>query len=83
MFKYSRLYVIPMSTEGQKEGNENGQKSVFDNHKIVSQSEWVEARRDLLTKEKEFTVLRDQLRVYPKIIFLYKIIQHENCTNPR
>ena len=50
-----------MSTEGQKKGNGNGEKSVFDNHEIVSQSEWIEARRDLLTKEKEFTILRDQL----------------------
>ena len=50
-----------MSIEEQKEGNENDQKNVFDNHKIVSQSEWIEARRDLLTEEKEFTILRDQL----------------------
>lgn len=33
----------------------------MDNHKIVSQSEWLEARKDLLKKEKEFTILRDQL----------------------
>jgi predicted dithiol-disulfide oxidoreductase (DUF899 family) len=30
-------------------------------HKIVSESEWVEARKALLKKEKEFTILRDQL----------------------
>ncbi|MFZ0328154.1 MAG: DUF899 family protein [Nitrososphaeraceae archaeon] len=30
-------------------------------HKIVSEEEWVEARRALLNKEKEFTALRDQL----------------------
>jgi hypothetical protein len=30
-------------------------------HKIVSESEWVEARKSLLKKEKEFTILRDQL----------------------
>jgi len=30
-------------------------------HKIVSQNEWVKARKELLAKEKEFTRLRDQL----------------------
>lgn len=31
------------------------------NVKVVSQEEWLEARRELLAKEKEFTRLRDQL----------------------
>jgi predicted dithiol-disulfide oxidoreductase (DUF899 family) len=30
-------------------------------HKIVSHDEWIEARRHLLLKEKEFTRLRDEL----------------------
>jgi predicted dithiol-disulfide oxidoreductase (DUF899 family) len=30
-------------------------------HKIVSEEEWVEARKALLKKEKEFTAVRDQL----------------------
>jgi predicted dithiol-disulfide oxidoreductase (DUF899 family) len=30
-------------------------------HKIVSENEWIEARKQLLVKEKEFTRLRDQL----------------------
>ena len=30
-------------------------------HKVISEEEWVEARKELLKKEKEFTVLRDQL----------------------
>jgi predicted dithiol-disulfide oxidoreductase (DUF899 family) len=30
-------------------------------HKVVSEKEWVEARKALLKKEKEFTVLRDRL----------------------
>jgi len=30
-------------------------------HKIVSREEWLEARKNLLLKEKEFTRLRDQL----------------------
>ena len=31
------------------------------NHKVVSHNEWIEARKKLLAKEKEFTRLRDQL----------------------
>ena len=30
-------------------------------HKVVSENEWIESRKELLKKEKEFTVLRDQL----------------------
>ena len=30
-------------------------------NKIVSEEEWIEARKVLLKKEKEFTILRDQL----------------------
>lgn len=30
-------------------------------HEVVSRSEWVEARKRLLAKEKEFTRMRDQL----------------------
>ena len=30
-------------------------------HKVVSQEEWIAARKELLTKEKESTRLRDQL----------------------
>ena len=33
----------------------------LENHKVVSRSEWLKARKILLNKEKEFTVLRDQL----------------------
>jgi predicted dithiol-disulfide oxidoreductase (DUF899 family) len=33
----------------------------LEEHKIVSANDWVEARKSLLIKEKEFTVLRDQL----------------------
>ena len=32
------------------------------NHKVVSLNEWLEARKQFLTREKEFTHLRDQLR---------------------
>ena len=30
-------------------------------HKIVSQAEWLDARKALLAKEKEYTRLRDQI----------------------
>ena len=33
----------------------------MENHQIVSQDEWVRARKEFLAKEKEFTRLRDQL----------------------
>ena len=33
----------------------------LDNHQIVSKNEWIEARKVLLKKEKEFTALRDQI----------------------
>jgi predicted dithiol-disulfide oxidoreductase (DUF899 family) len=33
----------------------------MDSHKVVSKDEWIEARKRLLAKEKEFTRVRDQL----------------------
>lgn len=36
-------------------------ESSLPNHKIVSREEWIVARKELLTKEKESTRLRDQL----------------------
>jgi len=35
--------------------------TMSDKHKIVSKEEWIEARKQLLAKEKEFTRLRDEL----------------------
>ena len=34
---------------------------VLEDHKVVSEEEWINARKELLKKEKEFTALRDQL----------------------
>ena len=34
---------------------------MIENHKVVSRDEWIEARKLLLAKEKEFTRLRDEL----------------------
>src|SRR6187402_1959321 len=61
MFKYNLLYIYPMSLKEQKQKNDKKEKHISENHKIVSQSEWMEARKDLLAKEKEFTILRDQV----------------------
>jgi len=36
-------------------------KTDFNNHKVVSSNEWLEARKQLLREEKEFTRLRDRL----------------------
>src|SRR6266568_1382485 len=36
-------------------------KSRMEGPKVVSQAEWLAARKELLSKEKEFTRLRDQL----------------------
>ena len=36
-------------------------KTELNKHKVVSQNDWIEARRQLLAQEKEFTRLRDQL----------------------
>jgi len=33
----------------------------IEDHKIVSENEWIQARKQFLIKEKEFTLLRDQL----------------------
>jgi predicted dithiol-disulfide oxidoreductase (DUF899 family) len=33
----------------------------MEKHRVVSREEWIEARKDFLAKEKEFTRLRDQL----------------------
>ena len=41
-----------MSIKEQKEKNDKKEKYVSDNHKIVSQSEWMEARKDLASKRK-------------------------------
>jgi predicted dithiol-disulfide oxidoreductase (DUF899 family) len=36
-------------------------KTDLTNHKVVSLSEWLEARKQFLIQEKEFTRLRDRL----------------------
>ena len=43
------------------EQEERNRRKDSENHTIVSQDEWLKARKDLLAKEKEFTLIRDQL----------------------
>ena len=50
-----------MSIKEQEERNGKKDNDLSDNHIIVSQDEWIKARKELLTKEKEFTHARDQL----------------------
>jgi predicted dithiol-disulfide oxidoreductase (DUF899 family) len=47
----------------KEEVDRNGTKRIdlSYNHAIVSQDQWIKARKDLLTKEKEFTYTRDKL----------------------
>src|SRR5215813_9071763 len=42
-------------------GNNDMTKTDLHNHKVVSPNEWLEARKQFLIQEKEFTRLRDQL----------------------
>jgi predicted dithiol-disulfide oxidoreductase (DUF899 family) len=37
-----------------------------EHHRVVSSHEWIEARKLLLIKEKEFTRLRDQISQQPR-----------------
>ena len=41
--------------------HEQREDRMANNHKVVSSAEWIEARKKLLAKEKEFTHLRDQM----------------------
>ena len=45
-------------------------------HKVVSREEWLEARKELLTKEKESTRLRDQLSAERRKLPWVKVEKH-------
>lgn len=45
----------------KKKGGIKMAQNKIENHKIVSQNEWIDAREKYLSKEKEFTRLRDEL----------------------
>jgi predicted dithiol-disulfide oxidoreductase (DUF899 family) len=38
-------------------------KAVSKNHEVVSEAEWLEARKNLLLKEKQFTAMQAELNL--------------------
>src|SRR5579862_648800 len=46
-----------------KEQTMHMKDGTIENRKIVSQEEWIEARKKLLVKEKEFTRMQDELNL--------------------
>jgi predicted dithiol-disulfide oxidoreductase (DUF899 family) len=52
-------------------------------HKIVSQGQWLAARKELLKKEKEFTLLRDQLSAERRELPWVKIEKSYIFESPR
>jgi len=46
---------------GEDRAEGHGEGRIMENHAVVASAEWIEARKRLLAKEKEFTRLRDQL----------------------
>jgi len=58
-------------------------KTGLDTDKIVSQDEWLEARKHLLTQEKEFTRLRDRLSQQRRELPWVKVEKHYVFAGPR
>jgi predicted dithiol-disulfide oxidoreductase (DUF899 family) len=58
-------------------------KSGLDTHKIVSQDEWLEARKHLLTQEKEFIRLRDRLSQQRRELPWVKVAKNYVFEGPR
>jgi predicted dithiol-disulfide oxidoreductase (DUF899 family) len=58
-------------------------KTGLDTHKIVSQDEWFEARKHLLTQEKEFTRLRDRLSQQRRELPWVKVKKNYVFAGPR
>ncbi len=52
-------------------------------HTIVSQDEWLKARRELLAKEKEFTRLRDNLTAQIRALPWRKVEKNYSFTGPK
>jgi predicted dithiol-disulfide oxidoreductase (DUF899 family) len=55
----------------------------MENHKIVSQEEWVRARKEFLVKEKEFTRLRDQLNQQRRNLPWVKVDKEYSFDSPQ
>ncbi len=52
----------------------------------INHDSMIKLNNQVIDTFKKYGVLRFevfQLRTYPKIIFLYMIMQQDNCTNPR
>src|SRR6266567_7492155 len=58
--EFVRSSVYPRSWTIMK-GESGMARSAMEHSKVVSQAKWLEARKELLKKEKEFSRLRDQL----------------------
>ena len=58
-YKLSSLKEYIENKESKEE--EKIMTGSLEDHKVVSNDEWLEARKALLKKEKEFTILRDHL----------------------
>jgi predicted dithiol-disulfide oxidoreductase (DUF899 family) len=52
-------------------------------HTIVSQDEWLKARRELLVKEKEFTRLRDSMTAQIRALPWRKVEKNYSFTGPK
>jgi len=48
-------------------------EEILKDHRVVSETEWLDRRRDLLVKEKEFTRLRDQLNQQRRMLPWVKV----------
>src|ERR1700736_3236681 len=58
-------------------------KRDLDTHKTVTQGEWLEARKHLLTQEKEFTLLRDRLSQQRRELPWVKVEKNYVFAGPR
>jgi predicted dithiol-disulfide oxidoreductase (DUF899 family) len=54
-----------------------------DAHKVVSEAEWVEARKKLLTKEKEFTRLQEELNLERRSLPWVKVTKQYTFDGPK
>ena len=48
-------------------------EEILKDHRVVSEAEWLDRRRDLLVKEKEFTRLRDRLNQQRRMLPWVKV----------
>ena len=51
-------------------------KNAIEDHQVVSNAEWLAARKELLRKEKEFTRQRDQISAMRRELPWVKVDKH-------